>query len=188
MSSVRTNPLPVTSDVFTTISANKILLSSSFRPHTPSELSWFNLVLTLDGANLESDKVNLHNAIKKHLNSNPKSIPLVERFESTARGCWKLLKKEASWSLADCRNTLKAIFKIYQDVDTRCERIIEDFQMSSNKQSAKNEIQRRVDAIMSTVRTAGNVAPIPFLSVAAESIKNIVETAQVCAITIDLWC
>jgi hypothetical protein len=152
--------------------------------HTPSELSWFNLVLTLDGADPENDKVNLHRAIKRHLNRNPKSIPLMERFESTARGCWKLLENEASWSAARCRNILKFIFKKYEekDGDTRCERIIESCQMSLNKQSAKNEIQRRVDAVMNTVGAAGNVAPIPFLSMAAESVENIVETAQVCPI------
>jgi hypothetical protein len=38
---------------------------------------------------------------------------------------------------------------------------------------------------MSTVRAAGNVAPIPFLSVVAESVENIVESAQVCSIIID---
>jgi hypothetical protein len=155
--------------------------------NTSSELSWFDLVLTLDGANPESDKVNLQEVITKYLNRNPKFIPPIKRFESTARGCWKLLEKEASWSLADFGDALKVIFKKYdeKDGDTRCERIIEDLQISSNKQSAKNEIQQRVDAIMSTVRAAGNVAPIPFLSVAAESVENIVETAQVCAIIID---
>ena len=156
--------------------------------HTPSELSWFNLVLTLDIADPESDKVNLHKAITKHLDRNPKSIPLMERFEPAARGCWRLLEKEAGWSCADFGDALKVIFKQHHDGDRRCQRIIKDFQMSLKKQSAKNEIPPRVDAIMSTVRAAGNVAPIPFLSVAAESIENIIEATQVCAITIDLWC
>jgi hypothetical protein len=150
--------------------------------HTPSELPWFNLILTLDGADPASDKVKLYRTIKEHLNRNPKRLPRVEQFESAARGCWKLLEKEASCSLADFGDALKVIFKKYPDGDTRCERIIKDFQMSY-KQSAKNEIQRRVDVIMSTIRAAGNVAPIPFLSVAAESVENIVETIQVCAIT-----
>ena len=155
--------------------------------HTPSELSWFDLVLTLDGADPGSDKVNLHKAITRYVNTSPKFIPRIERFESTARGCWKLLAKEASWSLEDFGEALKVIFKKdgERDGDTRCERIIEDFQMSLNKQSTENEIQRRVDAVMSTVGAAGNVAPIPFLSMAAESVENIVETAQVCAIIIN---
>jgi hypothetical protein len=153
--------------------------------HTPSQLSWFDLVLTLDGADPESDKVNLHKAITKHHNRNPKCISYTDRFESAARGCWKLLGKEASWSLADFGDSLKVIFQ--NSEDARCKRITEDFQMSLNNQSAKNEIQQRVVAIMSTVRAAGNVASIPFLSVAAESIENIVETAQVCAIIIDSW-
>ena len=153
--------------------------------HTPSELSWFNFVLTLDGADPKSDKINLHKAITGHFNSNCNSIPPIERFESTARGCWKLLEKEASWSLADFGDALKVIFKNYKGGDSRCKRIIEDFQMSLNKQSAKNDIQQRVDPIMSTVRAAGNVAPIPYLSVAAESVENIGETVQVCATTTD---
>jgi hypothetical protein len=151
--------------------------------HTPSEHSWFDLVLTLDGADPESDKVNLHKAITRHFNRNPKFISDTDRFELAASGCWKLLGKEASWSLAGFGDALKVIFKKYEekDGDTRCERIIENCQMS-----AKNEIQRRVDANMSTVRAAGNVAPIPFLTEAAESVENIVETVQVCAITVDL--
>ena len=75
--------------------------------HTPSELLWFDLVLTLDGANPESDKANLHKAIMKHLNRNPKSIAHIERFELAAMGCWKLLGKKTSWSLVDFRDTLK---------------------------------------------------------------------------------
>jgi hypothetical protein len=155
--------------------------------HKPSELSWFNLVLTLDGADPASDKVNLQKAITRHSNRNPQFICYTDRFESAARGCWKLLEEEASWSFAHFGDALKVIFKKHEekDGDTRCERIIEDFQMSLNKQSAKNKIQPRVDAIMSTVRAAGNAVPIPFLSVAAESVESIVETAQVCAIAID---
>ena len=155
--------------------------------HAPSDLSWFDLVLTLDGADPARDKVNLQDAITKHLSRNPKFIPRIERFESTARECWKFLEKEASWSLAEFGDALKVVFKKYEekDGDARCERMIEDCQMSLDKQSAKNEIQRRVDPIMSTVRAAGNVAPIPFLSVAAKSVENIVETAQVCGIIMD---
>jgi hypothetical protein len=156
--------------------------------HTRSELSWFNLTLTLDGADPASDKVNLRTAIDKHIKKTPKSIPRIERFESTARGCWKLLEKEASWSLADFGDALKVIFKKYgeKDGETRCERIIEDFQMSLTKQNAKNENQRKVDAIMSTIIAVSNVTPISFLSVAAESVENIIEIVQVCAITVDL--
>jgi hypothetical protein len=153
--------------------------------HTPSELSWFDLVLTLDGADPESDKVNLHKAITKHLNRNPKFIPPFKRFDSAARGCWKLLGKEASWSLADFRNALKLIHtkggrykKV--DVDAICERIIEQVSVGDN-------IQQRVDAILSTIIAVGNVTSIPFLSVATESIVNIGETVQVCATTFDLW-
>jgi hypothetical protein len=158
---------------------------------SPSEVSWFDLVLTLDGAHLESDKVNLQKAITKHLNRKPKFMLRVERFELAARGCWKLLRKAANWSLADFRDALKVNHKKYgryhQSLrDSRCEDIIEDFQMSLNKQSDKNEIQRRVDAILSTIIAVGNVTPIPFLSVAAENIENIGETVQVCATTIDL--
>ena len=162
--------------------------------HTPSELSWFNLVLTLDGADPQSDKVNLQKAITEHLDRNPKSIPLVERFESTVRGCWKLLEKEASWSLADFGDALKVLFKKYEekDGDTRCERIIENCQMSLKKKSGieqdsvGDEIQRRLNTILGTIIAVGNVNPIPFLSVAAESVENIVEIVQVCAITVDL--
>jgi hypothetical protein len=152
--------------------------------HTHSELSWFKLVLTLDGADPASDKANLRKAITSR---NSEFIRYVERFESTARGCWKLLEKEASWSLADFGDALNVIFKKHGEKDRakRCERIIESCQMILNKQCAKNEIQRRVDAVMSTIGTAGNIAPIPFLSMAAESVQNIVETAQVCAIMID---
>jgi hypothetical protein len=159
--------------------------------HTPSEVSWFNLVLTLDGADPESDKVNLHKAITKHLNRNPKFISDTDRLESAARGCWTLLGKEASWTLADFRDALKLTLRneaslTEKDGDAICERIVEDFQMSLNKQSAKNEIQRRVDAILSTIIAVGNATPIPFLSVATESIENIGETVQVCATAIDL--
>jgi hypothetical protein len=55
--------------------------------HAPSELSWFNLILTLDGTDLASDKVNLQKAITKHLNRNPKFVPLIKRFESAVRRC-----------------------------------------------------------------------------------------------------
>ena len=56
--------------------------------HTPSELSCFNLVLTLDGADPKSDKVNnLHKAIVKHLKKAPKVICFIDQSESTARGC-----------------------------------------------------------------------------------------------------
>jgi hypothetical protein len=165
--------------------------------HTPSELSWFNLVLTLDGADPESDRVNLHKAITKHLNRNPKSTSDKDRFESAARGCWKLLAKEASWSLADFRDALKLNYKKYRwltekDVDTRCERIIEPFLMSLKKQSAieqvsvGDDIQQSVDTILSTIIAVGNVTPIPFLPVATESIENIGQIVQVCATTIDL--
>jgi hypothetical protein len=155
--------------------------------HTLSEPLLFNLVLTLDGGDPESDKAYLQEAIAKHLDRNSNFISHSDLFESAARGCWKLLEKEASWSLADFGDALKVILKKHKekDGDTRCERIIEDFQMSLNKQSAKNEIQRRVDAVMSAVKAAGNVTPIPFLSTAVESVENIVETAQVCAIIID---
>jgi hypothetical protein len=165
--------------------------------HTPSELSWFDLVLTLDGADPESDKVNLHKAITKHLNRNSKFMFRIKRFESAARGCWKLLGKEASWSLADFRDALKFTFKTHElfsekVVDTRCERIIEHFQMSLKKQNAikqvsvGDDIQQRVDTILSTIIAVGNVTPIPFLSVSTESTESIGETVQVCATTIDL--
>ena len=155
--------------------------------HRPSKPSWFKLVLILDGANRESDKVNLHTAIDNHVKKSPKSIPLMERLESTARGCWKLLEKEASWSVADCRDALKFSFKNYglleKDADTRCESIIKGFQRRMKKQSAIDEIQQRVDAVLSTVKAVGNVAPIPFVSLAAQSAERISETVQVCAIT-----
>ena len=162
--------------------------------HTPSELSWFDLVLTLDGADPESDKVNLHKAITKHLNRNPKSIARLERFESAARGCWKLLGKEASWSLADFRDALKLNYKKDQwltekDVNARCQRIIKHFQMKQSaieQFSVGDDIQQRVNAILSTIIAVGNVTRIPFLSVATVSIEYIGETVQVCATTIDL--
>ena len=164
--------------------------------HTPLELSWFDLVLTLDGADPERDKVNLHKAITKHLNRNPKSIARIVRFNSAAMGCWKLLAKEASWSLADFRDALKLNSKglgsTNEHVDAMCERTMEHFQMSLKKQSAieqvsvGDDIQQRVDDILSTIIAVGNVTPIPFLSVATENIENIVETVQVCATTIDL--
>jgi hypothetical protein len=165
--------------------------------HTPSELSWFDLVLTLDGADPESDKVNLHKAITKHLNRNPKSISHTDRFKSATRGCWKLLGKAANWSLADFCDALKLAYKndqwltvIATDADSICERIIEYVQMSSKKQiaieqvSVGDNIQQRVDAILSTIV----VHNVTFLSVATQSIANIGETVQVCATTIDLWC
>ena len=162
--------------------------------HTPSELSWFDLVLTLDGADPESDKVNLHKAITKHLNRN--SDLILNQFELAAIGCWKLLAKEASWSLADFRHALKLNYKFgymsEEYVDTNCERIIGYLQMSLKKRSAVeqdsfgDDIQQRVDAILSTIIAVGNVPPIPFLSVATQSIENISETVQVCATTIDL--
>jgi hypothetical protein len=159
--------------------------------HTPSELSWFDLVLTLDGADPEIDKVNLHKAITKHLNRSPKFIPQIERFESAAKGCWKLLVKEAGWSLADFRDAFRLTYEknrrfTENEVNARCERIIQHVRMSLKKPSAKNEIQQRVDAIMSTIIPVDNVTSVPFLSVATESIVNISETVQVCATTIDL--
>ena len=77
--------------------------------HTPSELSWFDLVLTL-GADRESDKVNLHKAIMKHLNRNSRFISKIDRFESAARGCWKLLAKDASWSSAMLSSLMTSSF------------------------------------------------------------------------------
>ena len=139
----------------------------------------------MDGADPESDEVNLQEAITKHLNRNPKFIPHDERFESAVRGCWKLLGKEASWSLADFRDALKLNYKkdrwlrLDNDMDATCERIIKQV-------SVGDDIQQRVDAILSTIKAVGNVAPTPFLSVAIESIENIVETVRVCATTIDL--
>jgi hypothetical protein len=164
--------------------------------HTPSELLWFDLVLTLDGADPEGDRVNLHKAITKHLNRNPKFISYTDRFESAARGCWKLLAKAASWSLVDFRDALKLNSKkdrwlTEKDVDAICERIIEHDQKSLKKQSAieqisvGDDIQQRVDAILSTIIVVGNVTPIPFLPVAIESIANVGENVQVCATTID---
>ena len=165
--------------------------------HTPSELSWFDLVLTLDGADPESDKVNLHKAITRDLNRNPKSIPRLERFDLAASGCWKLLAEEASWSLADFHDALKLTYKkdpllTKKDMDAICERMIENLQISLKKQSTigpvsvGDDIQQRVNAILSTIIAVGNVTPIPFLSVAMESIENIAETVQVCATTIKL--
>ena len=163
--------------------------------HTSSELSWFDLVLTLDGADPESDKVNLHEAITKHLlDRNPNLISHSDRFELAARGCWKLLAKEASWSLADFRDALKLIFKKYdlfleEEVEMRCERIMEHFQMKQStieQDSVGDDTQQRVDAILSTITAVGNVSPIPFLSAATKSIENIGETVQVCATKIDL--
>ena len=98
--------------------------------HPPSELSWFRLVLVLDGADLESDKVNLRKAIAKHLKKNPKFISPMERFETAARGSWEILERNASWSLADCREALKFTFQNYglfseKDAYARCESIVE---------------------------------------------------------------
>lgn len=96
----------------------------------PSELSWFRLVLTLDGTNPEREKLNLQRAIARHLNKNPKFIPPLERFEQTARDSWKLWEKITNWSLADCRDALKFTFENYgffseKDAETRCESIVE---------------------------------------------------------------
>jgi hypothetical protein len=165
--------------------------------HTFLELSWFNLVLTLDGADAESDKVNLHKAITKHLNRNLKLMLPINRFESAARGCWRLLGKEASWSFADFRDALKLDYKkngwlTKNGVDAMRKRIIERVQMSLKKQSAieqvsvGDDVQQRVDAILSNIIMVGNVTPISFLSVATENIENISETVLVCATTIDL--
>ena len=106
--------------------------------HTPSELSWFNLVPTLDGADPESDKVNLHKAITKHLNRNPKSIPHIERFESAVRGgCWR--KKLAGLLQTSAMPSRLFSRTVKRDGDTRCGRIIESYQMILNKQCAKTE-------------------------------------------------
>jgi hypothetical protein len=98
--------------------------------HPPSEFMWFRLVLVLDGADPESDKVNLHKAIAKHLKKNPRFISPMERFETTARGSWKLLESKASWSLADCRDALRFTFEKHgffseKDASARCESIVE---------------------------------------------------------------
>jgi hypothetical protein len=165
--------------------------------HTTSELSWFNLVLTLDGADPENDKADLHKAITRHLNRNPKFMSSINRFELAARGCWKLLAKEASWSLADFRDALKLNYKKYRwltekGVDAICGRTMEHVQVGLKKQSAieqasvGDDIQQRADAILNTIITVGNVTPIPFLSVVSESIESIGQTVQVCATTINL--
>jgi hypothetical protein len=142
----------------------------------------------LDGADPESDKFDLRKAITNYLNRDPKFIPHTERLESAARGCWKLLGKEASWSLGDFRDALKLKYK--KDgwlTDAICERIIEPFQMSLKKQkSVGDDVQQKVDAILSTIIAVGNVTPIPFRSVATKSIESIGETVPVCATTIDL--
>jgi hypothetical protein len=98
--------------------------------HQPPESDWFRLVLTLDGAEPESDRVNLQKAIARYLKKNPKSIHPTERFEVTARGSWKLLEKKANWSLADCRDALKFTFEKHgffseRDADAKCESIVE---------------------------------------------------------------
>jgi hypothetical protein len=165
--------------------------------HTHSELSWFDLVLTLDGADPESDKVNLRNAVTKHLNRKPRYFMYDERFNWAAGACWKLLGKEAGWSFEDFRDALKLTCKkadwlSERAADPICERIIEHDQMSLKKQSTiqqvsvGDDIQQRVDAILSTIIAVGNVTPIPFLSEAAESLQNIGETVQVCATTTHL--
>ena len=148
----------------------------------------------MDGPDPESDRVNLHKAITKNRNRNPKFISYTDRFESAARGCWKLLGTEASWSPPDFCDALKLHYKKDQwltekGVDAMCERIIEHDQMSFKKQSAieqvsvGDDIQQRVDAILSTIIAVRNVT---FLSVATEDIVNIGETVQVCATTIDI--
>ena len=98
--------------------------------HQPSDVDWFKLVLTLDGADRESDRVNLQRAIAKYLKKNPKSIHPAERFERTARESWKLLEKWANWSLADCRDALKFTFEKHgffseKAADAKCESIVE---------------------------------------------------------------
>jgi hypothetical protein len=152
--------------------------------HTPLEVSWFDLVLTLDGADPESDKVNLHKVITKNFNRSITFVRCSMRFEAAARGCWKLLGKEASWSLADFRDALKLDYQGVQwltekDANAICKGFIEQV-------SVGDDIQQRVDAILSSIIAVGNVTPIPFLSVATESIVNIGETVQVCVTTIDL--
>ena len=62
-------------------------------------------------------------------------------------------------------------------MDVICERIIKQ---------VSDDIQQRVDAILSTIIVVANITPIFFLSVATENIENIIETVQVCATTIDL--
>ena len=98
--------------------------------HQPSDVALFKLVLTLDGADWESDRVNLQKAIVKYLKKNPKVIDPTERFKLTARGSWKLLEKGANWSLADCRDALKFTFVKHgffseKDADEQCESIVE---------------------------------------------------------------
>lgn len=98
--------------------------------HMPSDLSSFSLVLTLDGVNPESDKVNLRKAITKHAKKHPKVIPPIERFELTASESWKLLEKIAEWSLTDYRDALKFTFERYgffseNDAHAKCESIVE---------------------------------------------------------------
>ena len=170
-----------------------ILVQTTHTP--PAELSWFDLVLTLDGADPDSDKANLQAAITRHLNRNLR-LRYYDPFKLAVSGCWKLLAKEASWSLADFRNALKLNYKTSgfteEYVELICDGIMEYLQMSLKKQSAMkqvsvgDDIQQRVDAILSTIIAVGNVTPIPFLSVATESIENILEIVQVCAITINL--
>jgi len=88
----------------------------------------------LDGADPESDRVNLHKAIARQLKTTPKSIHFTEQFEVTARGSWKLLENKANWSLADA---LKFTFEKHgffsgRDADAKCESIVESIKNANH--------------------------------------------------------
>jgi hypothetical protein len=68
-------------------------------------------VLPLDSAVPDKDRTKLlQNTITNQVKKNVKMMQPLDRFESTARESWKLLEQVARWSLADCRDALKATF------------------------------------------------------------------------------
>ena len=110
-----------------------ILVTSNAHPpsasHSELDLPQFKHILTLNDPKRE-DEASLREAISEHIERDPKSIPLIERFEVTARGFWKLLERAAGWSISDYHDALKASLMDHEtfsdrDVDAICESIVQ---------------------------------------------------------------
>jgi hypothetical protein len=119
-------------DFFCRRDAPIILVTSNSHPPSRSEsdkyLPRFAAVLTLTGANLESDKHDIQETISMNIKRDPKDILPIDRFEMTATRSWQLLERAAGWSVPTWQDALKATlmeeaFFSDQDASAKCQDI-----------------------------------------------------------------
>jgi hypothetical protein len=94
-------------------------------------LPHFKVVLTLNGPNLESNRVSLQEAISRHIKKRDlKDVPPIDRFEVTAIKSWKLLERAAGWCIPKWLEAFKATlmqdaFFSEQDAAAKCQHVAE---------------------------------------------------------------